>query len=306
MSKEIGLPAERDLPAGRLQRRKEHLVRELTFSPSRRRRRFVLGALVPAVLLLLGATGVATYVLTRPATQLESVGCYDRLDLEANTTVVAADGRDPVAICAQLWEEGAVGSGPTPALAACVLESGAVGVFPRVGEMTCNSLGLATLGSDYSARVGGLAELRAKIVARLAVDCLDGAESRALVERQLAAQGLAGWRVEIAGNGFGADRRCAELGTDAGQKIALLIPVEPVKIACYERADLPSRFVLVEADGTDPVVRCRNAWQEGRLTGAPPAVACLLHGSAAGVFPAAEPGLCERLGPAVSPLPRVD
>jgi hypothetical protein len=46
---------------------------------------------------------VTTYVLTRPATQLESVSCYDRLELQANTTIVSADGRDPVAICAELW-----------------------------------------------------------------------------------------------------------------------------------------------------------------------------------------------------------
>jgi hypothetical protein len=302
MSNDLRVPAERDFRAGRLQRRKEHLVNELTFAPTRRRRRLVLGALVPAAVLLLAATGVTTYVLTRPATQLESVGCYDRLDLQANTTIVSADGRDPVAICAELWRAGAVGPGPAPELTACVLPSGAVGVFPSVGAKTCNSLGLAGLSPDYAADVEVLSDLRASLVPRFATDCLGESEGRRLVERELASRGLTDWAVEVAGDGFDPKRPCAELGTDSGRRIALLLAVEQVQIACYERPELPTDFVLARANGTDPIELCRGVWEQGRLRGDAPAIACLLHGSSVGVFPAGAPGLCGRLGPSVSPL----
>src|SRR5918992_486378 len=114
MRLEREIPATRDLPTARLQRRKEHLVREAAASigaSERPRRRWLLGALVPAAVLLLGATGIGTYLLTREATHLESIGCYATADLGADTTIVSADGRDPVAVCAELWQDGAVGSG---------------------------------------------------------------------------------------------------------------------------------------------------------------------------------------------------
>ena len=307
MKPEDLIPEERELPFARLQMRKEHLVAETERSlgaPRRQRRRWILGALVPAAVLLLAATGITTYVVTRSATHLESVGCFDRADLEANTTIVAADGRDPVAICAELWSEGVMGPAPAPAeLASCVLESGAVGVFPASGPETCNSLGLPKLASDYAGDVEIVADLHASLVGRFATDCLDESAGRRLVEQELAARGVVGWKVEVApGDSFDAERPCAEFGSDAGRKVAWLFPVEQVQILCYERPELPTRFQLVRADGTDPVALCEAAWEQGRSQGGSPAVACLLHGSSVGVFPAGGPGLCGRLGPSVGPL----
>jgi hypothetical protein len=307
MRLEREIPAARDLPAARLQRRKEHLVREAaaSFGASERpRRRWLLGALVPAAVLLLGATGIGTYLLTREATHLESIGCYAKADLGADTTIVSADGRDPVAICRELWQEGVVGPGRAPAeLAACVLETGAVAVFPAVGPKTCNSLGLAKLAEGFAIDAGRVADLSGAVAARLAIDCVGEAEARGLVQAELAARDFGAWRVGVAGDGYSATRPCSQFGTDASGRLALLIPAEPIRIACYEQAKLPTQFTLVRADGTDPVTLCTRLWREGELRGKRPGVACLLHGVAVGVFPASDPGICRRLGPSVSPFP---
>jgi hypothetical protein len=142
MSDETRIPAQRDLPPGRLQRRKEHLVAEVSMwdrEAKRRRRRLAL-VLVPVVLAVLAVTGFTTYALTREPTHLESIGCFETAELDGSIAVVNADGRNPTAICAKLWRKGDMGLGPAPeSLAACVLETGAVGVFPSSGKDTCNT-----------------------------------------------------------------------------------------------------------------------------------------------------------------------
>ena len=126
MNDETRIPAQRDLPPGRLQLRKEHLVREVTMwdRAARRRRRRLALVLAPTVLAVLAVTGFTTYALTREPTHLESVGCFETAELDGNIAVVNADGRDPTAICAELWHQGDMGTGPAPeSLAACVLET---------------------------------------------------------------------------------------------------------------------------------------------------------------------------------------
>jgi hypothetical protein len=145
MTEKLRIPNRKELPAAWIEQRRDHLLAEIAgrAAPSRRRRRLGI-ALVPAVLLLLGATAFTTYTLTRQPTHLESIGCYDRASLDANTAVVSADGRDPVTACAEVWRQGALGPNVPTQLEACVLQSGAIGVFPRsAGGDTCGSLGLA-------------------------------------------------------------------------------------------------------------------------------------------------------------------
>jgi hypothetical protein len=195
------IPAQRDLPPGQLQLRTEHLVREVTVwdrAAQRRRRRLAL-VLVPAVVAVLAVTGFTTYALTREPTHLESVGCFETAELDGNIAVVNADGRDPTAICAELWRQGDMGPGPAPeSLAACVLETGAIGVFPSSGEDTCEHLGLADLPPTYAAEAERFAALRDAIAAELgasygsserAPKCLREEEARALVRHELAAAG---------------------------------------------------------------------------------------------------------------------
>jgi hypothetical protein len=238
MNDQLRIPAPRDLPAGWLQRYKEYLVREVTSEPAfgRRRRRRLALVLLPAIVALLAATAFTTYALTREPTHLESIGCFDSANLGANTTVVNADGRDPVVICAELWQHGVAGDAPAPKqLAACVLESGAIGVFPSSSADTCAQLGLATLPASYAAEGKRFAELRDAIVSQLgepasgssrgSSKCVHEASARALIRRELDARGYGDWRIEVAGDGFTAERPCAEVGFDGKQKIVLLVPV---------------------------------------------------------------------------------
>jgi hypothetical protein len=237
MNDETRIPAQRDLPPGRLQLREEHLVGEVAKwdrAARRRRRRLVL-MLVPAVLGVLAATGFTTYALTREATHLESVGCFETAELDGNVAIVNADGRDPTAICAELWRQGDMGPGPAPeSLAACVLGTGELGVFPSSGEDTCQRLGLADLPRMYAAEAERFAALRDAIAAELGASygsterdpkCLREEEARALVRRELAARGYEDWSIEVMGGGF-TEGPCAAvgLGFDGERKVVLLVP----------------------------------------------------------------------------------
>jgi hypothetical protein len=229
--------AERDLPAGRLHQRKEALVRELKSwdERARRRRRRLVLALLAMVTVLLAATGFMTYTLTRGPTHLESIGCYDRASLASNVAVVEADGRSPTAICEDVWRRGDLVGAPKPdRLAACVLESGAIGVFPSSGASTCEALGLGDLPASYSEKARRFAALRNAIVARVGAppsgssrggpQCVEETEARAIVRRALDSGGFADWTVQAAGGEFTDAKPCASVSLDWAAKTAFLIP----------------------------------------------------------------------------------
>jgi hypothetical protein len=229
-------PMERDLPSGRLQRRKEHLVSEVRAwdrTIQRRRRRLAL-ILVPAALVVLVATGFTTYALVREPTHLESVGCYERASLDANVAVVSADERAPTDICGEVWRTGGFGEeGASPQLTACVLPTGAVGVFPGTVSTTCSELGLAELPASYAAEKTGFAGLRAAIVAKLGEppsgssrggpQCVGEDDARLFVSRELEVWGYSDWEIEVVGD-FTATRPCADVSFDTGGKTVILAP----------------------------------------------------------------------------------
>jgi hypothetical protein len=230
MTDELFIPAERELPPGRLQQRKEQLVREVALSPAareRRRRRWLLGALVPAVVLLLGASSVAAWVLTRPATEFEGLNCFERADVTGNVAIVSPDGRDPRVICAEALARipGVAVDGPAD-LAACVLEDGAAGVFPRTGPRTCQSLGLAKLDPDYAERSKRFAELRAALRAAVDFKCLGEEEARRAATQVLARLGLAGWQVDVDPGREGAPwpRAVTTIDEEGKTVIVLMLP----------------------------------------------------------------------------------
>jgi hypothetical protein len=171
-------------------------------------------------------------------THLESIGCFETADLRANTAIVNADGRDPVAICTELWDRGAVGNVPPPArLTACVLETGAIGVFPGSSANTCEELGLAALRASYAAEAKRFAKLRDAIVAQLGEPasgsslgtpkCVPKQAARTIVRRELDEHGYSDWQIEVAGEDFTAERPCAEVAFDGKRKAVTLIPVWP-------------------------------------------------------------------------------
>ena len=214
-------------------------MRELRLSDqaARRRKRRLALVLVPAAVLAVAATGFTTYVLTREPTHFETIGCFETADVEGNTTIVSADGRHPVTICAELWRKGDVGPGPAPKrLAACVLETGPVGVFPSSGGDTCERLGLADLPAGYAAEGKRFAALRDAILERIGAPgtgsspasgkCVGEDDARAIVRRELDAHGYSDWRIEVADDAaFTAARPCASLAFDGERKVVVLVPV---------------------------------------------------------------------------------
>ena len=108
-------------------------------SLGRGRRRIYLVPVVAAAVL---GAGTLAWALSRGPTQHLTVGCYATADLDARTAVVSATDASPVEACRKLWLNGVFGQ-PPPPLQACVLPSGAVGVFPRADGDSCERLNLA-------------------------------------------------------------------------------------------------------------------------------------------------------------------
>jgi hypothetical protein len=240
MRLERDIPAARELPRRRLALRRAHLVREISGweATTRRRRRRRAVILVPATILILAATGFTTYALTREPMQLESIACFEKAALDANVSVENADGRHPTAICAEIWSKYGIEGGPAPTrLAACVLESGAVGVFPSSGGTTCAQLGLAELPATYAAEAERFAALREAIFAKLGLPpsgasegdlkCVREEEAREFIRQELKAHGYQDWDIEVIGDGF-AGRPCAvvSVGFDGERKVVFLVPDE--------------------------------------------------------------------------------
>lgn len=231
------LPPERDLPGDRLDAIREHLMEEISRTESPRRPRLRVGlprkavpAFVAATLILTTALAAGAYVLHRSATELLSIGCYEEVSLEADTTVVADRQADPTVTCASIWKE-AFGQDQPPSLVACVLESGAVGVFPGT-EDTCSSLGLALLDKDqYQQEQPSLVKLKDALERRFqAADCLTEDKARDIVNEELRRAGLTDWTVETVNDSAGtqgpsSSRSCTSLGFNTESKSVLLTPV---------------------------------------------------------------------------------
>lgn len=229
------IPVDRNFPRGQLERRARHLVREL--SATRRRRRLLL-TLVPAVVILLtAATGFTAYSLFRTEpTHFESIGCYGRADLEADVTVVSPDGTSALEQCRRLWEEGSMGRPVPQHLAACVLDTGPIAVFPSIGARTCEQMGLADLSARGRAESRRFVEMRDAVYAEIGTPgsgssrgsptCVGEAQARETVRRLLDRHGYADWKIGTAGGEFSSRQPCADVSFDGGSKTALLLPKE--------------------------------------------------------------------------------
>jgi hypothetical protein len=239
MTDGLNLPAERDFPPGRLSRRKEHLVSELSAwdGAVRRRRRRLFLILVPAAAVLLAVTGFTTYALTREPTHFESVGCFETADLEGNVAIVSSDGRPPTAICTEVWQQGAMAARAAPNnLVACVLDTGAIGVFPSSGGSTCEQLGLADLPPTYAAERQRFAELRDAIVAHIGepptdtspntLACVSETDARAFIRRELDAHGYEDWGIEGLGDDYAGEHPCLQVAFDGERRVIMLVPYE--------------------------------------------------------------------------------
>ncbi len=178
--------------------------------------------------------GFGAYALTREPTHMESIGCYDRADLEANVAVVGSSGTDPIAACRELWRTGAVA--PTtdpPQLTACVLDTGAVAVMPG-GPGICEGLGISSLSREARERLTRLGELNAALADKLGDGsgsrqrgaCVGEEDARRIVRAELDARGYSDWTIEVAVP-FDAERRCASASLEPSDRVVKLISLSP-------------------------------------------------------------------------------
>lgn len=210
------------------------VVHALDARSARRRRRAWTVPLVAAAVL---GSAAAAYIATRHPTHTASVGCYSAASLKADTAVVNRDGTSPVEACTRAWEEGAVGPGPVPHLAACVLPSGAIGVFPAKDESICSRLGSAVATppsteptaprSAGTPDVAGLGDALAERSSQQS--CLAPDEARRFVADQLQAHRLPDWRIDDVGgpDSYTGQRPCVTFSIDEPARKVLLVPSPP-------------------------------------------------------------------------------
>lgn len=192
-------------------------------------RRWRRVALVVGVALLMVA---ATYLLTRPVTEPLTVGCYRSASLTADRVVIPAssDARAEE-LCRVAWEPGGEfasdSGGIPPPLTSCVLDSGALGVFPSAesGDL-CQQLDIAPPDTSLIENGNELIDLQDALVGQFLDVCLDQQAGTAIVQRELDSRGLEDWRVTNA-QPFTADRPCASLAIDPNTLTVELVPISP-------------------------------------------------------------------------------
>lgn len=238
MSVRLTLPPERDFPMGRLQQRKEQLVSQIaadTAAPrrlKRRPRRVLVVAVTFAAAGVLAAAAYGAYVLTQPATQLASIGCYESDSLDANTAVLSPGIASPVATCAGTYASAFPTAQPPTSFVACVLPSGSVGVFPADnGTETCKSLGLSELAQTHATQQEAqqFTNLQHELAGIFAGNtCLSYDDARTRARAALVDSGLTTWKIQIGegvnGEGFSSQRPCAGLAYDTSQQTIILVP----------------------------------------------------------------------------------
>lgn len=191
----------------------------------RRQRR--LPYLIPIVAVVAIGAGAAAWALTRGASNPLTIGCYATASLSAHTAVIPADGRSPTDACRAQWRQAGLGPAPPASLQACILPSGAIGVFPDSGGDVCQQLALTPLTSRQPPSATAVVELKGKLVdAFLANPCLSKPEAEAIIRTQLERLRLSAWTIRPAGS-FDNARPCATLGFDTDANAVLLIPAPP-------------------------------------------------------------------------------
>ena len=228
----------------RAQQELEHILRDgrppRQRSPQRgpRRPRWRRSYVLVLVALAIGAA-TAAWALTRTPTKTLTVGCYATVDLQARTVVVAADDRSPTATCREIWQRGDFGSAKVPQLEACVLPSGAIGVFPSPTGQACENLRVAPVAPETPAPPPARTTTKPKppspqatartlknklVDAFLAKPCMNEQQATELVRAQFGKLRVSDWGVRANGP-FSVARPCASLAFDEEHRIVLLVPM---------------------------------------------------------------------------------
>lgn len=237
MTKDLRLPRDRDLPPGRLSQRKEHLVNAIVTAeretgvlrrPPGPRRRWVALVLAPAAILVLAA-GAYAIITHPPEDVVNGIACYAGPTTDSDGAFVGADGRDPVEVCAEIWEQGALVEGvrQAPPLVACVPPQGeVVWVFPGQ-EGTCQALGAAPLPAGYRQAAARFDAMRDELVRRTQPktpdECLAVDDARAIARDVLDDHGFTGWGIEVGPAPPPEGRECVTLAFDPPARKVVLV-----------------------------------------------------------------------------------
>lgn len=210
----------------------EHITGRSLLGPPKkslpRTRRWLIPLIAAVTLVGFGAGGAAyAGLFGNTVTQRLAVLCYSAPSTSAQYVPVATTSEGPVASCAQAWEEGHVGGGPTPLLVACVNHQGVVAVFPSPpGASVCAQLGLPALppgvtGSGSTTTTarpsvtlppGSMpAALRDAIISQMQAQCLSAPVAERTLTLLLANAGVS-WTVSV--GAFSPARPCASPGFD--------------------------------------------------------------------------------------------
>jgi hypothetical protein len=181
--------------------------------------------LVMFAALMSGAAAATAWALIGQTSQRVTVGCYEEASLRSRVFVEAM-GSSPTATCLRVWKQGEL-SGRTPQqLEACVLPSGAIGVFPSAGRDVCVHLGLKGFVRDLSSADVAQSTVFERDLgsAFIRKGCLRLTPAIALVELELQKHGLAGWRIAHT-QPFTAQRRCASAAVEPNVETVTIVPV---------------------------------------------------------------------------------
>ena len=178
--------------------------------------------LIPIVAAAALAAAALAWALTRGPTQHLDIGCYATINLQGRAAVVPATEEPPIETCKKFWLTGAFGKPPAP-LEACVLPSGAVGVFPSPEGNSCERLSLTPVPAD-SEPPSSSVELQDTLVDRFLDRCLTEPTARRIIKKELTRLSLPDWRVATSGR-FTHTRPCASLAFDEKQRQVILVPI---------------------------------------------------------------------------------
>jgi len=192
---------------------------------SLRHRRHVRRFLIPVVAVAaVTTTAAAAWVLSRKADDPTQVACFRADDRDADIVGLAGDG-DPISLCREVWETGQLGPSPgPPALQACVLVSGIVGVFPGENDDVCRRLGLnpADLSGDRGA--GSIVAVQDRLAERFISECVPFEDAVGIIEGELEDAGLDNWTVVLA-DARAPERPCASVAFDVATRSITVVPV---------------------------------------------------------------------------------
>lgn len=206
----------------------------------RRRYRWLIPAVAAVLAVGFGAGSAYGGLFASKVTQRLVVLCYSTSNMSGKAVAVAATDQGPIASCQGAWNQGHVGSGPTPLLVACVTHQGVAAVFPSPpGASVCAQLGLPPLAAGATSPNATTTTapsttlpsgamplaLRNAIVSQMQAQCLSASLAKKTLDLLLANAGVH-WTVTV--GAFPPGRPCASPGFDETDHTVVVVGIPPL------------------------------------------------------------------------------